>query len=97
MSFHEFNGEHSYQPEQSYDQLDDLTRVRAKLMVSGYDGLSPAEIALADQFIEYLFSPDFPEELLPEEPNFPQGLGPKILELWQEEDRRNGTLPPDAQ
>ena len=94
MSSHEYLGGSDYRPDQRYDQLDDLTRVRAKLITSGYDGLSADEAALADQFIEYLFSPDFPEELLPEAPDFPPGLPPRLQALLHAD--RGDRLPPDT-
>lgn len=33
---------------------------------------------------------------MPEPSDFNVGLPPKLLELWAEEDRRKGILPPDA-
>ncbi len=99
MSNHELENQlrngGSGQPDQPFGELDALTTVRAKLMVNGFDGLSADEAALAERFVDFLFSTGFPEDLLPPAPDFPPGLPPKLLELWRQEDEASGNTPPD--
>jgi hypothetical protein len=92
----EFN---PYKPDQPYSQLDDLTKLLAEEMAADplrqwmtdgggaeeAEALTPREYALTKMLLDTLPAPDFPE-----------GLPPKLLELWEEEDRHNGTLQSDS-